>query len=183
MRRLAMLLVTAMAIPVLASAQAGTRTDTTAGRGARGARAERMTQQDTTRRMRRRSHARMRRMRTAGGEVALGMGLDHSQVQQLQQALQSDGCDPGPADGVLGPRTRQAMACSRQKHDLTGRNANELFRTLNLPFTTPDSMGMGGVMRGQRRMRDTTGMMRDMGRMHGNMRGRMRDTTRPDTTH
>lgn len=177
MRRLAMLLVAAFAIPAMASAQTGMSSDTTAGYHARGARTA--------------HHARRRHMHSSGGEVGLDMGMDRSQVEQLQQALRSDGCDPGSVDGILGPRTRRAMACSRQKHSLTGRNTNELLRTLNLPFTTPDSMGMGSgrMMRGRGHMRDST-MMNPMadttGRMHGNMRGMMRghrDTTRPDTTH
>lgn len=164
MRRLVTILFAAIAIPAMASAQARPR------------------------------HARTHHTRMSGGEVSMRSGMSRSQVQQLQQALRDDGCDPGPVDGVLGPHTRQAIACARQKHNLTGNNTNELLRTLNLPFTVNDSTGMGGVMRRHGNMRDTTGRMDDttsgmmrhgmqdtMGRMHHGMR-RGRGTARPDTT-
>jgi peptidoglycan hydrolase-like protein with peptidoglycan-binding domain len=35
--------------------------------------------------------------------------LDHDAVRHVQQALQRKGFDPGPIDGILGPRTRQAV--------------------------------------------------------------------------
>lgn len=186
MRRLATFLLAAIALPALASAQANPKQYP---QGAQRQRGEQM-QQDTTRHARRTKHGtrvhgtRVHRTRTSGGEVAMRGGLSRSQVEQLQQALRSDGCDPGAADGIMGPRTRQAIACSRQKHNLTGNNTNELLRALNLDFTVNDSTGMGGMMRNGGRMRDTT-MMRGMHDTTGRMRnrGRMqRDTTRPDTT-
>ena len=72
-------------------------------------------------------------------------GLSHDQVTELQQALQSANCDPGPIDGIIGPRTRRAMACARQQNSLSGNNVNDLFRSLNLSFSASDSMGTGGV--------------------------------------
>ena len=74
-------------------------------------------------------------------------GLTHEQLHQFQQALKDDGCYTGRVDGVLGPATRRAIACSRKKHDLSGNNVNELFRALNLDVTLDDSTGMGGVMK------------------------------------
>lgn len=74
-------------------------------------------------------------------------GLTHEQMHQLQQALKDDGCYSGRVDGVIGPATRRAIACSRKKHDLTGNNVNELFRAINLDVTLDDSTGMGGVMK------------------------------------
>lgn len=163
MRRLTMCLLAALALPALANAQGN--------------------------RERNESHARARHTRTAGGEVGLQSGMTRGQIEQLQQALSNDGCNPGPADGRIGPRTRRAIACSRQKHSLTGNNTNELLRTLNLNFTVDDSTGMGGMMRHRGDMRDTTGEMSDTsnermrGMMRGKMRGGMRDSTRMrDTT-
>jgi hypothetical protein len=78
-------------------------------------------------------------------------GLTHDQIHSLQQALADDGCYSGRVDGVMGPKTRSAIACARRKHDLEGNNANELFRALNLDFTIEDSTGMGGIMRGGNR--------------------------------
>jgi peptidoglycan hydrolase-like protein with peptidoglycan-binding domain len=72
----------------------------------------------------------------ARGSASGSYGLSHDQTIQLQQALQSAGCDPGSIDGVVGPRTRQAMSCARQRNGLTGNDRNELYRSLNLDFTT-----------------------------------------------
>jgi len=106
------------------------------------------------------------RTRTSGGDVEMrgaaygrgSLGLNSDQITELQQALRDAGCDPGPVDGKLGPRTRRAMACARQQNSLSGNNANELFRSLNLSFTASDSMGMGGAMRrgGNRRGQNPT---------------------------
>ena len=97
------------------------------------------------------------------------MGLSTDQVRQLQQALNDAGCEAGAVDGRLGPRTREAMACARQKNNLTGNNPNELFRALNLGFTTADSTGMGSTMRSGSHMNDSTGTPRGR-RPRGNMR-------------
>jgi peptidoglycan hydrolase-like protein with peptidoglycan-binding domain len=35
--------------------------------------------------------------------------LNQDNVRQVQQALQKKGVDPGPVDGVLGPRTKGAV--------------------------------------------------------------------------
>jgi peptidoglycan hydrolase-like protein with peptidoglycan-binding domain len=35
--------------------------------------------------------------------------LNSEQIRQVQEALQARGFDPGPVDGVLGPRTQQAV--------------------------------------------------------------------------
>lgn len=110
-----------------------------------------------------------------GGAVSRGgrggqrgnMGLSSDQLTQFQQSLSDMGCYRGTADGIMGPQTRQAIACARQKNNLQGNNMNELFRSMSLDMTVQDSMGMdvmGSSSRGRRggndpehRMRDTTG--------------------------
>ncbi|MGI8498684.1 MAG: peptidoglycan-binding domain-containing protein, partial [Gemmatimonadaceae bacterium] len=61
----------------------------------------------------------------------MGMGLTHAHLRELQQALASAGCDPGPVDGVAGPRTYAAMRCAAGKKGLAaggvGANINDLF--------------------------------------------------------
>lgn len=91
------------------------------------------------------------------GEVArrpmyrrLASELSHDQVRQLQTALKEAGCDPGPNDGVLGPRTHEAMMCAARQRNVSGGNVNELFRSLNLGFTVSDSLMGGGMRRGTR---------------------------------
>ncbi len=56
------------------------------------------------------------------GEVEMGgqMGMSSATVQKVQNALRGAGCDPGPIDGVVGARTRAAIACFRR---LDGRAA------------------------------------------------------------
>src|SRR5215208_1120897 len=81
------------------------------------------------------------------------MGLNSSQLTQFQQSLSDMGCYQGTADGIMGPQTRRAIACARQKNNLQGNNMNELFRSMNLDMTVQDSMGMdvmGSSGRGRR---------------------------------
>ena len=121
---------------------------------------------------------RARHQRTSAGSIGRAStrdyGLTTDQTKQLQTALSQANCNPGPQDGIIGPRTRQAMNCARQKNNVTGNNPNDLFRSLNLSFTTADSLG--GRARAMRRsMSDTA---------HRPMRDtlRKRPTTRKDTT-
>lgn len=62
-------------------------------------------------------HGRMRRTSTSAGEVALPANPARSsaEVEQFQRALRAEGCDPGAIDGIIGPRTSQAIACARRK--------------------------------------------------------------------
>lgn len=155
-----------------------------------------LAQADTSR-TRGRDTTRRRTEQTSAGSIGRrSYGLTRDQITQLQTALQQNNCNPGPVDGVLGPRTRSAMACARQKNNITGNNPNDLFRSLNLGFTTPDSTGMRS---GRRRMRgagaDTSmsnmNMSNDTSRTrrsaHRRSRRAGRDTTmnrgtRPDST-
>ena len=47
--------------------------------------------------------------------------LDRSSIRQVQQALQRKGFDPGPLDGIAGPRTREAI---RKYQDRFGMKAS-----------------------------------------------------------
>ena len=157
-----------------------------------------LAQADTSR-MHGRDTARARTYRSSAGAIGhRNYGLTHDQISQLQTALKQDDCNPGAIDGVMGPRTRSAMACARRSNNVNSNNPNDLFRSLNLSFTTSDSTGMGGVMSsGRRGMRgtnrtnaDTSMNNRRMGSdtTHHARRGRMRrDTTmyrnRPDSSN
>ncbi len=39
-------------------------------------------------------------------------------VEQLQRALQALGIDPGPIDGIFGPRTKAAVTSFQEQHNL-----------------------------------------------------------------
>jgi len=132
---------------------------------------------------------RARHERTAAGSIGRASmrnyGLTTDQTRQLQTALSQANCNPGPIDGIFGPRTRQAMNCARKKNNVMGNNPNDVFRSLNLSFTTADSLGRRAGARGMNRVRDDSSMRRSMpDSLHRPMRDSLhkRPTTRKDTT-
>jgi len=195
MRGMTMAILALVAMPALASAQDTTQRDTT--------------RRDTTHQQLDSARTNMQQQspqrpgasefgRAGGRRSARGssMGLTRDQVMQLQTALSGAGCDAGTADGILGPKTRRAMACARQKNSVT-TNA-ELYRSLNLDFesttsgrepsrgaherstempavkaTHGDSAEVGGRNRGRIRPPATDSARKPMG---------ARDTTQRDTT-
>jgi hypothetical protein len=71
----------------------------------------------------------------AGATVgATALDLTPDRVRQLQAALNDDGCDAGPVDGIVGPQTRRAIDCGLEKHDLESGDHSGLYRALNLSF-------------------------------------------------
>ena len=189
MKRMTVVVLALVAIPALATAQDSTRQrmDSARTRMQRGARSE---MQDTTR-ARTTGMARGRRLHRES------LSLSKDQVMQLQTALSGAGCDAGNADGIVGPKTRRAMTCARQKNNVT-TNA-ELYRALNLDFETSgrepsrgaheksteipaakatrgDSAEVGGQNRGRIRPPATDSMKKPMGD------STRRDTTRRDST-
>ncbi len=47
------------------------------------------------------------------------MGAPQQHVRMTQEALKDNGYDPGPIDGVMGPRTAAAISEYQQKENLT----------------------------------------------------------------
>ena len=143
-------------------------------------------QQDTTRRQTgavRQDTARGAIERPARSRSARvnNLGLTSDQVQELQQALQSNGCDPGPVDGLIGPRTREAMQCARRQLNVTGTGNQQLFSALNLSFATQAGTPAGAAARDTAAMQRTqTGVRTDTAAARDTTR--MRDTTARDTT-
>jgi hypothetical protein len=45
----------------------------------------------------------------AAKSAVSGFGARTSHVQEVQQALVAAGYDPGPIDGIMGPRTKSAL--------------------------------------------------------------------------
>ncbi|HET7458346.1 MAG TPA: peptidoglycan-binding domain-containing protein [Gemmatimonadaceae bacterium] len=167
MKRMTIAVMALVAIPALASAQNSTRQQIDSAR-------TKMQSQDT---------ATARTTGTARGRRASrsSMGLSSDQVMQLQTALTNAGCDAGTADGVLGPKTRRAMACARQKNSVT-TNA-DLYRSLNLDFETSGRQPSRGAHEASTEVRATHGDSAEVG---GRNRGRIRppatDSTRRDST-
>lgn len=115
--RMMMAVLALAALPALAAAQDTTRQQLDSGRT----------------NMQRQAQSQGTTGRASGRRSTRGnMGLSHDQVMQLQTALSGAGCDAGTADGIVGPKTRRALTCARQKNNVT-TNA-ELYRALNLDF-------------------------------------------------
>ena len=76
----------------------------------------------------------------AGGGMAkpaTGMngGAGAEQVKALQQALQAKGVDPGPIDGIMGPKTTEALKAFQKDQKLTesGRLDDQTREKLGVP--------------------------------------------------
>jgi peptidoglycan hydrolase-like protein with peptidoglycan-binding domain len=50
--------------------------------------------------------------------MATGGQADAEQVRSIQKALQEKGMDPGPIDGVMGPRTEAALRAYQKDQKL-----------------------------------------------------------------
>lgn len=80
--------------------------------------------------------------RTTNARSSRGRGtttttLSRENIAQLQTALSNAGCDAGAADGIMGRRTRRAIACARQKNNVS--SDQELYQSLNLDFANDAS--------------------------------------------
>jgi peptidoglycan hydrolase-like protein with peptidoglycan-binding domain len=62
----------------------------------------------------------------------------HGQVLGMQQALKDKGFDPGPLDGVMGPRTASALKEYQKSENLTmtGRPDGETRAKLGMKVST-----------------------------------------------
>ena len=75
----------------------------------------------------------------AGGmaKPATGMngGAGAEQVKAVQQALQAKGMDPGPIDGIMGPKTTDALKAFQKDQKLTesGRLDDQTREKLGVP--------------------------------------------------
>jgi peptidoglycan hydrolase-like protein with peptidoglycan-binding domain len=56
--------------------------------------------------------------------------MDSSTVRQVQQALADKGHNPGPIDGMMGPRTRAALKSYQRQQNLSGASGLDQ-QTLN----------------------------------------------------
>jgi hypothetical protein len=116
------------------------------------------------------------------------MGLSTDQVKQLQQAINSSGCNAGAVDGQFGSETRQGVQCVRKQKNITEKGLNPVLQALNLGFTaSPSASSDSTSMGGHRRLHsDTTGTASQQYQspkkaQHG--RGMHDSTTSSDTTH
>jgi peptidoglycan hydrolase-like protein with peptidoglycan-binding domain len=59
---------------------------------------------------------------------------DTSRIRRAQEALKSEGHDPGPIDGVMGPKTQEALRQYQKQENLrqTGRLDQETMSKLGV---------------------------------------------------
>ena len=67
-----------------------------------------------------------------------GAKAGRTQVRQVQEALKSQGHDPGPVDGVMGPQTQEALRAYQRAQNLT--------ETGQVDPQTSEKLGVGGGM-------------------------------------
>jgi len=131
MSRTPLVLLAFMVVPSLALAQADTtrRLDTT-----------RTPQpQDSVRRAQAEARGDVDLARTkARFDVDLpNYGFSSEQAVELQQTLTRAGCDVGTADGVVGQRTLQGIACFRGQQNLTEGDIESVLTALRVSFARP----------------------------------------------
>jgi peptidoglycan hydrolase-like protein with peptidoglycan-binding domain len=76
----------------------------------------------------------------------MGSAASGQDIKQVQEALKNQGHDPGPIDGVMGPKTRQALRAFQQAKNLkaTGQLDSETTSALGVSATGSSPSGMGG---------------------------------------
>ena len=81
---------------------------------------------------------------SSSSRAASGRHMSKENVKQVQAALKSKGVDPGPEDGVLGPKTQQAIRDFQKSNNLsvTGRLDDKTASALGVDVAGSGS-GMG----------------------------------------
>ena len=79
------------------------------------------------------------------GSQASGMGVQQD-IREAQQALKAQGHDPGPIDGLMGPKTQQALREFQSSNGLqqTGRLDEETKEKLNIEDSSTRGSGSMG---------------------------------------
>jgi len=72
---------------------------------------------------------------------SVGTTTSNEDVRRLQQALKDKGLDPGPINGVMGPKTQEAVRAFQQRQGLnaTGRLDPQTQSALGLGIGAPGS--------------------------------------------
>ena len=88
------------------------------------------------------------------GARSASQGMGQQDIREAQEALKSQGHDPGPLDGVLGSQTRQALREFQSKNGLkqTGNLDAETKQKLNIDGSSSGSSsgkGSGSMGKGE----------------------------------
>lgn len=88
-----------------------------------------------------------------------------SQTRELQQALNAQGYDAGPADGIYGPHTRQAVMDYQRRNNMTPTGTPDRQMMSSLGVGSAGTAGSG--MQGSGRTGSATGSSSTMGGTSG----------------
>jgi peptidoglycan hydrolase-like protein with peptidoglycan-binding domain len=68
------------------------------------------------------------------GQQVSASDLSSEQIRELQEALKDKGADPGPVDGIVGPKTKQAIRDFQEEQGIasTGQLDQESLEALDL---------------------------------------------------
>lgn len=96
------------------------------------------------------SQVQSQRQQGMQGQGMAGQQLSREKVKEIQEALKEKGNDPGQADGIMGPRTQQALRQFQKQQNLqvTGRVDQETAQALGVDLegaagAGASSSGMG----------------------------------------
>jgi hypothetical protein len=82
----------------------------------------------------------------SGSHYGSASTMDQRTVRQVQQALSDKGFNPGPIDGMMGPRTRAALQNYQQQNDLANARGLDQQTLDSLGVQASSSMGASGSM-------------------------------------
>jgi peptidoglycan hydrolase-like protein with peptidoglycan-binding domain len=94
----------------------------------------------------------MRSGNASGQSSARGMsGQSSENIKQVQEALKNKGHDPGPADGVMGPKTQQALRAFQKESGMqaTGRLDDKTASALGVDASGSGSSSSGASSSGR----------------------------------
>ena len=82
----------------------------------------------------------------SGSHYGSASTMDQQTVRQVQQALSEKGYNPGPIDGMMGPRTRAALQQYQRQNNLAGASGLDRQTLDSLGVHASSSMGASGSM-------------------------------------
>jgi peptidoglycan hydrolase-like protein with peptidoglycan-binding domain len=85
--------------------------------------------------------------------------LSKDQVKQIQEALKDKGQDPGQADGIMGPKTQQALRQFQKSQNLqvTGRVDQQTASALGVDVSSAAGSGAASSGSGMGSSRESSG--------------------------
>jgi hypothetical protein len=109
--------------------------------------------------------------------------MDSQTVRQVQQALADKGHNPGPIDGVMGPRTQAALKKYQQQNNLSGASGLDQQTLDSLGVQASAATGSSGRMASGSSASDSASSAGGSGAVTGGSGGRMGGSSVPNPTN